>query len=378
MLRDLDFEIEKLNRSNASPFIGMSPKDLGRYSLTKVIRSLENRDSLTGLELECHQEVSRRGAGSFSYGGGAAIPFDVLGTKVTRDMTVGTFGQGGGFVATEVSSDPIPLLRNKISAVRLGATVLTGLRGNLALPRQTSPSTPYSLPETGQVTASTPTIDQPILTPKRISVQVNYSRQLEIQSSVSVENWLRDDLFSQIAVYLDSMMLAGNGSNSQPLGILSTPGIGSITFGGPVSWGAILNFESALSNMNADVTGAKIAWVTTPQCRNKWKQTAQALIGATTVSARPIWEGMPQPDGSGDGIVNGYRAATSNNVPSNLAIYGNWPELILGIFGNGVEIINNPYTGAAQGEIQLFATIFADQLLKHSQSFCASVDPGNQ
>jgi HK97 family phage major capsid protein len=359
-----------------NPTIGLSAKDCRRYSLARVYRSLErNEQPHDGLELEASQEVAKRGGGLFT---GFSVPFDVLADRGQRDMTVGTFGQGGAFVQTAVDSSPIELLRNAISALRLGATVLTGLRGNLALPRQTGAATVSGLSEIAQAQVSNQTIDQPILTPKRVAAKLVYSRQLLIQSSPSVEMWLREDLFAQFALKLDYFIYNGAGGNSEPLGIINTPGIGSVIFGGAASWGTILNFEANLANANAEVLGAKISFVTTPSCRNKWKQTAQALIGATTVSAKPIWETGKWNDATNDGLVNGYRAAVTQQVLNNGVFCGNFKEVVLGMWGDGISLINDQFTRADQGEIVITGNAYADVTLRHPQSFCVSADSGAQ
>ena len=95
----------------SNPTIGLSPKDCARYSLARVYRSLErNEQPHDGLELEASQEVAKRGGGLFT---GFAVPFDVLADRGRRDMTVGTFGQGGAFVQLT-----LPAARLNFSAIQ--------------------------------------------------------------------------------------------------------------------------------------------------------------------------------------------------------------------------------------------------------------------
>jgi len=358
------------------PTIGLSEKDINRYSLGRVMRSLERGEDLKdGLELEAHQEVWKRGAGQGTFTG-FCVPFDVLGDKVRRDMTVGTFGNGGAMVATELG-DVIPILRNKISAVRLGCNVLTGLRSTFGFPRQTSASTVSSLSETAQANDSTPTFDQPLLNPKRVAAKVIYSKQLLVQASPSVENFLRDDLMGQISLKLDSLIYMGRGSNSEPMGIFNTPGVASVNFGGTATWSKVLDFENALAIANAD-QDMRPGFVTTPTVRKAWKSVARALTGATTVSALPLWERGGFNDGSGDGLVNDYRAVATNQIPGDQVIFGNFRDLVLAMFGQGIELITNPYTRADQAEVIINANCYADVLLRHPQSWCVSVDSGAQ
>ena len=361
----------------------MTPKDVDRYSVSRVLRSLaRGAERITsGIEAEMHQELCRRKLGANSVEG-IGIPFDVLASPVgtrglTRDLSVGTFGAGGAMVQTTVSPSMIPILRNKTACIRLGATVLSGLTSNLSFPRQTSASNVTALAESATAGKSNPTLDQVILSPKRTSAVVEYSRQLVLQSSVDVENWLREDLLAQIGVKLDSFMLNGQGAGSEPLGILNTPGVGSVVFGGTASWAQVLAFENALATANADQDMAP-GWVTTPNVRKAWKSIAVALTGATTVSAKPLWEKGNFNDGTSDGIVNDYRATATNQVLNNGVIFGNWKELILGLFGSGIDLLVNPYSRDTDGMIRISANCYSDVAIRHPQSFAVSADSGAQ
>lgn len=361
----------------------MSDKDINRYSVSRVLRSLaRGAERITdGIEAEMHDELSRRKLGSNSVEG-MGIPFDVLASPVgtrghTRDLSVGAWGAGGATVQTTVSPSMIPILRNKTACVRLGATVLTGLTSNLSFPRQTSAVTVNALGESATNTKSNQTFDQITLSPKRTGAVVEYSRQLVLQSSVDIENWLREDLLAQVGVKLDYFMLNGQGAQSEPLGILNTPGIGSVVFGGTASWDKVLDFENALATMNAD-QDMKPGWVTTPSVRKAWKRIAVALTGATTVSAKPLWEKGGFNDDTSDGIVNDYRATATNQVLNNGVIFGNWKELILGLFGTGIDLLVNPYSRDNDGMIRITANAYSDVAIRHPQSFAVSADAGNQ
>jgi HK97 family phage major capsid protein len=234
-----------------------------------------------------------------------------------------------------------------------------------------------ALAETATGAKSSATFDQVILSPKRTTAIVEYSRQLVLQSSVDVENWLREDLLAQIGIKLDYFMLNGQGAQSEPLGILQTPGVGSVVFGGTATWPEVLQFENALATANAD-QDMKPGWITTPTVRKAWKSIAVALTGATTVSARPLWEKGGFNDGTSDGLVNDYRATATNQVPNNLVVFGNFKELILGLFGTGIDILVNPYSRDTDGMIRISANCYSDVAIRHAASFCVSADSGAQ
>jgi len=131
--------------------IGLSMEEVRGYSFLKLIRSQVVQDpSLAKFERECSRAVSQRINQQPS---GYFVPYDVL----KRDMTVGTDSQGGYLVATDLlGANFIDMLRNRMMTVRLGATVLSGLVGDVAIPKQTGGATAYWLSEGGAPTESTP------------------------------------------------------------------------------------------------------------------------------------------------------------------------------------------------------------------------------
>lgn len=352
-------------------------KDREAYSVRKFLASICDREPLTGLEGEVSREAKKIRAGNYSFTGNY-LPLEALGPKGRRDLQVGQFGAGGAMVGTEIARDPIALLLNKICCARLGSPVITGLTSNFAFPRITSPATPQSLPETGQAASSSPTMDQEPLTPHRVTVTTTFSKQLLIQASVDVETWLRSHLQSLLAVKFDALLIGGSGVGSEPLGIMNRPGVGSVTLGGAATNAKLVSMEGEITKMNADQPGSRLGYLVTPATRNKLKTAARELTGATTVSATSIWEDGGFTDGSNDGKVNGYRAASTNQVPGNLAIFGAWDQAILAMFSSGVDVVHDVFTLASTGQVKLTLTAYIDVAVLHPQSFCVSSDSAAQ
>lgn len=370
-------------KSDSQVFIGMSRKDVNRYSLTRVLRHLDQHRGEPvgdGIEHEMHKELqSRNGAHHNIERFG--VPWDVLAPvtrdgdeRLTRDLSVGTFSQGGATVETTVSASVVPLLRNASRVISLGATVLGGLTSNVSIPRQTSSATAQMLSESGQAQDSTQSFDQLLMSPHRMSATTVYTRQLMLQSSIDVENFIRADLRATIGTKLDSLALYGQGAGSEPQGIVNTPGIGAVAFGGAATFAKVVAFETALANSNADeLPGSKLAYLTTPNVRSVWKTVAVNLTGATTVSARRLWE----KGDNGDGLVNDYTAVATNQIQNDQVIFGNWPELVIGLFG-ALDFITNPYSMDTSGRVRVTAHLFSDVCLRHARSFCVSSDAGSQ
>jgi HK97 family phage major capsid protein len=342
----------------------IAAKDLKGYSITKIIRSLMNHEKVSGLEAEVSSQIENE---SGSRAEGCHVPLEML---ARRDLNVTSASQGGSFVETTITPEIISLLSNSVSILRLGATRLSGLRSNISIPRQTAAATAYSLAESATLTKSTPAIDQVSLTPRRVSCGTDLTRQLLLQSSVDVENFVRADIMQRINIKIDRLAITGTGSDSEPTGLMHQGGVGSVTFGATPTYAKMVAFETALSSGNAD--RGKMSYLTTPA-------TKAALKTATKVASSTfpiyIWEPGNFNDDSNDGMVNGYRAAASNNVPGNQVIFGNFQDLIVGFFG-GVDLIVNPYSRASEAIISIVAHIFFDVALAHAPSFCISSDAG--
>jgi len=357
----------------------LSKREKDSYSIRSAINALMSggTSKLEGLELECHQELEKTFPQKT---GGVIVPSALFEMKRNwrkqRDLSATTFGSGGALVPTVVESEVIPVLRNKLCTQRLGMRVLSGLEGNVAIPRQTSPATVYSLAEQATLTKSNQTFDQVLLSPHRVGAYQSFTRQLVLQSSVDVENLLRDDLNKSVAVKIDALVLQGQGAADEPTGILNTTGIGSLAFGGAATWQELIAFESALARANADE--GKLGWCVSTNTRGRWQQIAKSGVGVTSVVPIFLWdEANIIHDGTNDAYVKGYRAAATNNVLNDLVYFGAWDEACLGIFGDGLELIVDPYTQSTDATIRVTVNTFVDLAIRHAASFCVSSDAGN-
>ena len=359
--------------------IGMSEQEIGKYSLLRAFRScIENKGILQKdcPEFDQHQQAVKAMGENSNQVQGFMIPADVIvgrsrQTVLQRDLNVTTAAQGGGFVSTTVMTPIIEILRNKMVTQRLGIQTLSGLQGNIAIPRQTQAATAYTLAEAATLTKSTQAINQVSLSPHRVGAWNAYTKQLLLQSSVDVENFVRDDLMKQLAIKIDYMVLEGPGGSS-PLGVKATTGIGAVTFGAAATYAKMVEFETDLALANADL--GRMAYVTSPDVRGKLK-TAPKITSSTFPIF--IWEDGNWADGSNDGKVNSYRAAATNQITESKVAFGNWEDDILAMWG-GYDVVIDPYTSAASGVVNVVVNAFVDNCVRHAGSFAWSTDSGAQ
>ena len=375
VLESLGSDAETKMRAAAA--IGLSEKEVKRYSFMKVVRALANptdrrAQEAAKFELEAHDAAQK------AYGRearGVLVPNDVLvAPQVRATLTYGTAATAGNLVETKLDAASfIDVLRNSMTVKALGARILGDLVGDLDIPRKSAATAAAWVAAEGNDAAeSNFTIDLVSFRQKTIAAYTAVTRKMMSQSSLDVENLVRDDIAMAIALGIDLASLHGSGSSGQPTGIASTSGIGSIaggTNGLAPAWSHVVGLETEVSVDNADI-GA-LAYLTNAKVRGKLKQTEKA-----SSTGQFIWPENNQ--------MNGYRSEVSNQVSSALTkgtssgvcsaiFFGNWSDLMIA-FWSGVDILVDPYTAGLSGGVRVIAHQDCDVQVRHPQSFAAMLD----
>lgn len=362
--------------------VGLSTKEQERFSLLRLVNYLGNQGDRSAQEAAAFElEVCR--AARLTSGRtpkGFVIPPDAFG-PMKRDMTAGTSGQGSQLVGTtHMASEFIGLLYNRTQCVKAGARLMTGLRGNVAIPKVTAGMTGAWVAENNAPSETAYlTTAQLALSPKMGRGYIDLSRTLIIQSDPAAESMARDELFNSLGVLLDASALHGLGSSNQPRGIAATTGIGSVaggTNGAAPTWANITALEREVAVDNADM--GKLAYMTNPLVRDKLKNTLKiATLGSTFVWPETI--GV-----NGEAMLNGYRAFVTNQVASTLEkgtsgavcsaiFFGDFDNLVIALWG-GIDILVDPFTGSAAGTVRVVGYIDADIGVRRPQGFSAMLD----
>jgi len=337
--------------------IGLSEKESRSFSFLRAINYLSNPTDRSAREAAAFEiEASEAAAAKLGrQSRGITIPQDVL----RRDLNVGTASAGGNLVATELDAGSfIDLLRNASALDQAGATVLTGLTGNVAIPRQSGAATAYWVAESGSPTESQQTVDQVSLVPRTVAAYTDFSRRLMIQSSIDVENMVRSDLASVIALKIDAAGLYGTGSNSEPLGLKNTTGIGTEDFAAAApTFAEVVALESDVATANA-LLGTPV-YLMNAAMRGNLKTTKKDAGSGIFIME--------------NGEVNGYRGVLSNQVASGDLWFGNFADLIIGYF-SGLDLMVDPYTHSTSGTVRVVAMQDCDIAIRHAESFSRGND----
>jgi HK97 family phage major capsid protein len=286
-------------------------------------------------------------------------------------------GPGSNLIQTDVAPYMIDRLREKVVVRGLGATVLSGLQGNLAIPRLKASTTGYWVADGVAVTESDPQVDQVPLAPHHVGGMTEFSRNMILQPSIDVAQMIEADLAKIIAVALDQAALVGGGAG-QPNGLLAAgsginagPSLGAT--GGVPSWANLIALIGLVDQSNA--LAGSLGWATNA----KTVKLLRATLKTPTDTASNML--MSEPN-----VLAGYPLASSQNVPANLSkstsgnvlsalIFGDWSMLVLG-FWSELDLLLNPFDSVAypKGSVMVRAMATADVAIRQPLAFAASVE----
>lgn len=359
--------------------LGLSQREVKRYSFLRVAQYLADPNPRTAEAAAFELDVARAAQAKHSRSAnGVLIPWEVLGSNraaETPGQVVGTFGDGGALVGTDrLDAQFIDLIRNRSAFLNSGLTMLSGLEGNVEIPKKLSSSQYYFVGENAEVANSKLTFGLVNMIPRTIGVRVPISRRMMIQSSPDVENLVRIDMAESVALGMDYTIGYGTGSNGQPLGIVNTTGIGSVTLGGgtakafPVSlggdgstthncgdWADYVDLETELAIDNLDA--GTMSYVMNSVVRGALKQTLKVSGDA---GAGYIYTDAGQ--------VNGYQTVISNQMQLNDVLFGNFADCVVGMW-SGLDVVVDPYTQSASGQVILTVHQDFDVAVRRPQSF---------
>ena len=368
----------------------LSPKEKEQYArdykITSGIRGLLTNDwsdKASGFAKEISQQIAKDSQRSNS-SQSLFIPYSALAKRATYVTSGAT--TGGNIVATDLLADDfIEALRNSTVMVGLGVQTLSGLVGDVAIPRRSGvASTGYLSSETAALSQAESTFDQISMTPKTLGTLSKFSRNMLIQATPGIEDLVRTDILDGINVGLDLGILNGTGSSGQPTGIMQTSGIGSVamgTNGGAITVDALVDLETAMMEDNAAVNADSISYVTNAKVLG-------AIKKLKTSGGEYLVNNNLQAIGRGGTplVVNGYPLAMTNQVPSNLTkgstsgscsavVMGDFSQAILGLFGSGIEITaGEDSDDFAKNLVSIKGVVAFDVAVRHAQSFAAILD----
>tara|TARA_R100000231_G_scaffold104750_1_gene77649 strand:+ start:4282 stop:6918 length:2637 start_codon:yes stop_codon:yes gene_type:complete len=340
--------------------IGMTDKEVKRFSLIKAIRAMANPNEPKFREEAAFEFEAARAAAEL-YGvtsRGLMIPPDVMRQWAQRDLNT---SNDSALVPQDFRvGDFIDVLRNQSSVMQAGARMLNGLSGNVVIPKKATASSAGFVTEGHALSESEATFAQVTMTPKTVGAFTDVTRQMMIQSSPDIEALIRDDLTQSIALAIDAGALEGSGSSGNPTGIKNTTGINAPTnfAAANPTFAEVVAMETAVAEDNALL--GNLAYILPASMYGALKTTEKAT-GTAQFVVEP------------GGTLNGYNAIVSNQVTAGDLYFGNFDDLLIGMYG-GIDLLVDPYSASNSGNVRIRAMQMVDVAVRHAVSFAVNND----
>ncbi|MFL5481144.1 MAG: phage major capsid protein [Gemmatimonadaceae bacterium] len=340
-------------------------------ALAQLADDPERKRAKSGLAFEVSDELAKTRTPQH---GGLLVPYS-MSMRAGLDTATSTKGQELKFTQARTFIDA---LRKRAIVIRAGATVLEGLTGDLAIPRGNGVATAsWSTQNPGaDVSDTNLLLNSVAMAPKELIGTTSFSRQLLAQSQVStsVDELVRNDLVRVHASTIDLAALNGSGASGQPTGLLNQANTNPIALGtnGQIAtWPQTTSFEKTVAVADGDVDLDTMAYVTTPEIRDRWRITDRQTTSGWFIL-------------DGDQSINDYPVLVSNQLPKNLVkgtsgavchpiIFGAMSEVIIGFWG-AFEIVADPFRLKKQGMIEFTSYQLIDVAVRHPQAFAISKD----
>lgn len=222
-------EDNELNKGSESMYYtGQQEKS---YSLGNVLRSLVNGDnSKIERELDVSHQISREQGRN---PGGIYVPFGMFfGRSLSRANAVNTTTSAGEIVPTDHRDDLfIEFLRDQSPLLNRVGMNLSGLRGNVDIPKQGTSVSGDWVAEDGGVDTEALTFGNITMKPHTFTAASAMTRRLMQQSSPTIEAVVRADLLETSIAELEETILIGDSASKaeQPDGIWNLSGASTVT-----------------------------------------------------------------------------------------------------------------------------------------------------
>ena len=354
-MAEIDLEIserETENRQRGKAHTQVREKFSLRRAILAEMNHTQQRDAEAAVieeGLQLHRSVETGGMS------GLVIP-----VESRAAFLAGTEAQTGVVVDEDQMEMLLPLQANIVLA-QAGARFMTGLVGNIQWPKYSGSNVRWA-DEVGNSEDGAGTFSKGnIHSPKRLTAHVDISKQLLIQENMSVDALLKQTIAIAISQKIESTAFGNHAhANNTPDGLF-------LNFSAAekdMSWAEIVAMETS-----ADVANAlygNLAYIMRPELVGKAKTLVKDASGA---GGFVIGE-------NGKGMMNGYRAFRTTNMPTKIGtgkaghgiIFGNWYDFFIGQWG-AIDMTVDPYTQANRGLVRLVINSYWDMGKVRNESF---------
>ena len=317
-----------------------TPQPPGKFSLLGLLDGDKYEAGLSQLAANKYGEGQLRGQ---------ALPHNAL----LRDLGVATATGGGNLAATElaaVAAAVRPLLVfDQLGAERLEVSGVA----DLALPRFDGGAGAWIAE--GQPAASLSTIVQSATaTAHCAAARLGLSRRIRNGSRPDTEAAILAEIQRAVSNTIEQGFIQGTGTNSEPLGLLNVPGIGSKTFiSATPTWAELVDMIELLGDANGDLNRAN--WLLHPSMA---ADLLTVLIDGDGGELAVTYSDSRH-------RIAGIPLAMSTNVPEAKVILADFTTVQQVFFGLP-QIIDDRFSGgkAISGQSEIVVMNFCDVVVR--------------
>jgi HK97 family phage major capsid protein len=321
------------------------------FELRQVAAALDDGSQLSGQTLEVVQEM--RSQGGYQ---GIPIPLAALEIRAGETIASGT--------PDPIQTRPIidQLFPGSVAA-KMGGQLINIASGQIEWPVVTQgASTGWAATETGDVGAAQAfqTVDKSLSPDNTLGCQMVLTRKTLKQSGTAVEQAVRRDMNSAISVALDQAAFLGAGSSGEPLGIVA----------GQATYGIDLNTVDAAASYAA-FRAAAVEFMTR-NTATSFKDIRilfrHELINTLDAAIIEVGSGITEYDFIAKRFGSVLTTGSVLDAPAGSPLEskavmttttGGVAPFFIGIWG-GVDLIRDPFTKAASGQLALTGLVTAD------------------
>lgn len=270
---------------------------------------------------------------------------------------------GGYIVPTELWMDEyVEILKSKtfMDAAGVRQISLAG-RGDMEIPMQAGVITASWIGENTAGTETDISFAAPlVLKPKTLMGATRYSKKVLNQTGGNIDRLIKQDLFEQMVLKLESDLLYGNGVNPIPLGLKNVAGLaGTIagTDGSTITYDMLMNLIGYVEDNNVGIGNAK--FVSSPafyRTLRKLKDTTGTPLFNPVLSQDPLdyWFGYK---GLASTLVNSTVTKGTATSKTGEVFFGDFSNIIVGTW-QGLTIEASDIAGNAflQNQVIIKAT----------------------
>ena len=290
-------------------------------------------------------------------------------TDTAAGGITGIGGAGKNLIANMLLSGQFidALVATLVLREQLGAEVLTGLVGNISIPKGGSITGGWISTEGGNAAKKNPTFGQITATPHTYGAYVDITRKLLLQSSVNVQAKVLEWLMYACANGLETAAFQGSGTAGQPTGLCTA--LSGTAWSNAPTFDKIVDLIAATKIANSYKPSMKFVgnsgvWAKLAKTRDYEVLTdgadTQKNVGAIGGSVRLL-------DTATNKVI-GRDFVEANLMPEKKLLFGDFTQLSVCLW-SGTDIIVDPYANDTNGGLRLVALQDSDILIKRPESF---------